>query len=181
MEFDAEEAGKVFEEVAARFPDGNAADNALTMLADSKWEQCEFEEALHVYHRIIRNYPTSRLGREARRNARVLASIVRTRRVVPGIRGLRVEPDDMGRPVVVSVGHETNAGQDGFLVHDRIRSIGDTHVGTVASFYAGMAAQQPGTTIFMRVETPDAKSRFLRVRVQTVAAYDPKRITSECH
>lgn len=175
VERDNEGAKAVFEEVARRFPHGNAADNALTMLAESKWEQCRYADALDVYHRIIAVYPNSRLGLRAQQNARYLSPIVRTRRVVPGVRGLHVQEDFDGRPAVVS-----HSRQADFLTGDTIRMVGDTHVGTLASFHAAMSAQQPGSTINVRVATRDAKTRFLRVRIETVEAYDPERVSSNC-
>ena len=171
---DNELAEKILEDVARRFPHGNAADNALTLLAESKWEQCRFTEALDVYHRIIKAYPKTRLGLRAQQNARYLTPIVRTRRVVAGVRGLDVWEAD-GRTTVRS-----HSQRNAFLPRDMITMVGDTHVRTLASFHAAMAAQQPGSTILVRVTSPTAKTRFLRVRVESVEAYDPERVSSDC-
>lgn len=174
-------AAAVFEKVARDFPRANAADNALTFLAEAQEKLYRFEDALRTYNRIATSYPRTRLGVSAVQSARMLAPVVGTRRVKPGIDGLRFS-SFYGRPTVDRPAPGTHAERSGFLKDDVIVAVGDTNIGSIAAFDTTLATQPPGSRLQIHVRTPEGASRFLDVTIRNVVAYtDPDVVYEDAH
>ncbi len=170
-------AAVVFASVAQQFPKANAADNALTFLAEIRERQCRFAEAYAIDRRIARDYPYSRLGRAAFENAQSLVPIVRSRRMRFGVAGLRVY--DSGDGLRVDVLPDSAVAKAGVETGDKIRTVADTWVVRPSAFYMVTKAQIPGSTIPITFDT-DAGVRLVTVVVQSTDYYTADDIPEEC-
>lgn len=170
-------AAVVFESVAQQFPKGNAADNALTFLAEIRERQCRFAEAYAIDRRIARDYPYSRLGVAAVVNAQSLVPIVRSRRMRLGVPGLRVYERD-GK-LIVEVVPGSAIAKAGIKTGDKVRTVADTWVGRPSAFYMVTKAQLPGTTMPITFDT-DAGVRLVTVAVQLTEYYTADDLPQGC-
>ncbi|HEX2059380.1 MAG TPA: hypothetical protein VHK90_01435 [Thermoanaerobaculia bacterium] len=166
--WDLKRAGEIFARVASEFPDGNAADNALTYMAEDAKTQCRFADAFALYDRIRSRYAGSRLASAAHHEALALIPVVRSRFLRPGIPGLGV--DEYLTGLFADVERGTSAEIIGLEDGMQIVKVDATPVATADAFHRAMAAVAPGQTVRLEVRDSGA-TQYVRASVQQTEHY----------
>jgi tetratricopeptide (TPR) repeat protein len=149
VQMDVLRARAVFEQVAAEFPAGNAADNSLNWEAWSQARDCNYDDALATYSRIAAGYPTSRLGIRARARVIALRGFLATRVRHNGFDGLLLSR--RGPAQVVRVVPHSEAARRGFELGDVVDRVGSTAVDSSAQVYGLLTGYPPGIEVSLHL------------------------------
>lgn len=150
VENDWERARSIFEAVVRRFPNRNAADNALNWMAWELLNRCHYDEAFQTYSRLAKSYPANRLGLRAIEQVAYMQPLMKSRGLHIGIPGLRLGRGQFAS--VTEVDANSVAERSGFELDDVITAINGVAVTDAASVYALLQHMEPGRSIDVSVD-----------------------------